>query len=78
MSLAKAAVVGLIAGICCGLVPMALGVWKGRQVLGVVALVVCALCGAFLGLLLAVPVAIVFSLAIVLIPRERRMRATAA
>jgi hypothetical protein len=74
---ARAAIAGLVAGILCGLVPLALGVWKDRAALGVVGLVVTAGCGALLGILLAIPVAIVFALAIVLIPRER-MRATHA
>jgi hypothetical protein len=69
------ALVGLVAGIVCGLIPLAAGLIKHRMTLGVVGLVVSALCGALLGILLALPVAIVFTLAIVLM-RPERARAT--
>jgi hypothetical protein len=62
---------GLIAGIVCGLVPLIAGYVKGRLQLGIIGFVVTALSGLVLGLLLAVPVAIVFTLFIVLSGRER-------
>jgi len=56
---------GLVAGLLCGLVPFFVGKNKGQQDLGTVALLVCAVCGMILGILLAVPVAIVFTVVIV-------------
>jgi hypothetical protein len=51
---------GGIAGAFCGAVAYSVAAWKKRQGLGAAALVVCTLCGLVLGLLLAVPVALVF------------------
>jgi ABC-type phosphate/phosphonate transport system permease subunit len=52
---------GLLAGICCGLVPMTMAINKNKTNLAMTALFVCAFCGTILGLLLAVPVAFIFS-----------------
>ena len=65
------ALVGFIAGLLVGLVPLVSGFVKGRRNLGIIGLVACAVAGAFLGLLLAIPVAIVFTLFIFLSKRER-------
>src|SRR5438046_2214083 len=51
---------GTIAGAVCGLIAYAVAAWKKRQGLGIAALITCSLCGTVLGLLLAVPVAVVF------------------
>ncbi|HME57934.1 MAG TPA: zinc ribbon domain-containing protein [Terracidiphilus sp.] len=56
---------GLVAGFLCGLVPFFVGKNKGQQDLGTVALLVCAACGMVLGILLALPAAIVFTIVIV-------------
>jgi hypothetical protein len=56
---------GLIAGLLCGLFPFALAKSRGRLGFGVAALFVCIICGGILGLLLAGPVAAVFSFVIV-------------
>jgi hypothetical protein len=77
MDAGRLALIGLVAGIVCGLIPLAAGLIKHRIALGVIGLVVCAACGAILGILLALPVAIVFTLAIVLM-RPERARATTA
>jgi hypothetical protein len=47
------------------------GFVRGRAALGVVGLVVSAIGGLILGLILALPIAVVFTLAIVLYGRER-------
>jgi hypothetical protein len=77
MDLGDAILIGLIAGIVCGLIPLAAGLWKGRPQLAWIGLVASALSGAVLGILLALPVAIVFTLAIFLM-RGERARATTA
>ena len=78
MSIGEMALAGLIAGIVVGLLPLGIGFWKDRVALGVVGFVASALSGIVLGLLLAIPVAVVFTLAIVLMRPERRTRATHA
>ena len=70
MDLETAIVAGLIAGIVVGLIPLGAGFFKDRRALGLVGFVSSALSGAILGLLLALPVAIVFTLAIFLMRRE--------
>jgi hypothetical protein len=49
----------------CGLLPLIIGMRKGQQGLGLTGFVVCVLCGLVLGVLLAAPAAIVFTLIIV-------------
>ena len=53
---------GLLAGTVCGLVPLAVGRWKRRVTLGVWALLFCMFSGGILGVILAVPVALIFSM----------------
>lgn len=74
MDVGKAALIGLIAGLVCGLIPLGSGFYKDRVSLGVIGFVASAIAGAVLGLLLAIPVAIVFTLAIFLMRGERRPR----
>jgi hypothetical protein len=72
--LLMAIVAGLLAGFACGILPLGIGIWKGRIGWGVAALIACAIGGAGLGLLLAVPVALLFCFIIVALgdPRESR------
>jgi hypothetical protein len=56
---------GFVAGSLCGLVPFFMGRRKGQQDLATIALLVCAFCGMILGILLALPAAIVFTIVIV-------------
>lgn len=51
---------GLIAGSLCGLIPLNAGLKNGKQTLAYVGLVSRIICGAILGLLLALPVALIF------------------
>ena len=57
---------GLVAGSLCGLVPFSLAKKRGRKGLGIAALITCAASGVILGLLLALPVAASFSVAIII------------
>jgi hypothetical protein len=59
---------GFIVGVLCGLVPLIVGIVKKRPVLGVVGFVSCVPCGLLLGLLLAGPVAAVFTIIIAVQP----------
>ncbi len=60
---------GLIAGCLCGLIPLALAQWKGRLPVGIAAWLSCLICGGILGLLLAGPVALIFSTVILALGR---------
>ena len=60
MGLEQSILFGFIAGVVCGLAPPIFGAMRARMALGVGGFVACAAAGAVLGLLLAVPVAIVF------------------
>ena len=71
MDVGDALLVGFIVGVVCGLAPLISGFLTGRVGLGVAGLVVTAISGALLGLLLAVPVAIVFTLAVWFMRPER-------
>jgi hypothetical protein len=51
-------------GSLCGLLPLIFGMRKGQQSLGLAGFVVCVFCGLVLGVLLALPAAIVFTLII--------------
>jgi hypothetical protein len=53
--------IGLVAGILVGLLPLFLGRKRQQKKLGGVALLSCAVSGAAMGLLLALPVALVFT-----------------
>jgi hypothetical protein len=55
---------GLGVGLFAGLTPFLLGKRKGQQNLAIVALLVSGFCGLVLGILLALPVAIVFTVVI--------------
>ncbi len=70
MDVATAAVVGLIVGAIAGLAPLIAGYFRSRLALGVIGFVASVVGGAILGLLLAVPVALVFTLVILLVRRE--------
>jgi hypothetical protein len=59
-----ALVAGLVAGIVCGLLPLLTRLIKDRRQLAIVGFVVTAVSGLILGLILAVPVALGFTLAI--------------
>jgi len=59
-----AIIAGGIAGAVCGLLPFFLGRSRGRAGLGVGGLVACVLSGFVLGLLAAVPMAIIFTVVI--------------
>jgi len=61
---------GLLAGALCGLIPYGVGKWMGRASLGVTGFIICVICGAILGVILAGPVAVVFSLAILILGRR--------
>jgi len=77
MDVGDAILIGLIVGIVLGLIPLAVGLWKGRTQLAWIGFVATAISGALLGLLLAVPVAIIFTIAIFMTARDRRTTTTA-
>jgi len=64
----------LFAGAICGLIPYGVGKWMGRVSLGVAGLITSVICGAILGVILAGPVAVVFSLAILILGRPTASR----
>jgi len=66
---------GLIAGGICGAIAYAVAAWKKRQALGIVAFIICTLCGPILGLLLAGPVAVIF-IVVTLIAGEPESKTT--
>ena len=72
MDAGRAALIGLIVGTVIGLIPFGSGFYKDRVALGAIGLVASAISGAILGLLLAIPVALVFTLAIFLMRGEGR------
>lgn len=55
---------GAIAGALCGLAPLLVGNSRGQQQLGLIGFISCVVAGLLLGLLLAVPVALVFTIVI--------------
>ncbi len=55
---------GLVVGLLCGLLPFFLARSRSRPTLGLVSLICCTVAGLILGLILAVPTSIVFSIAI--------------
>ena len=54
-------VLGTLAGILCGLIPWIIGTKKDKASPGLVGFFACALSGGVLGLMLALPVAAVFT-----------------
>jgi hypothetical protein len=54
----------VIIGLICGLVPLIFGLKKGQQTMAIIAMFACVISGAFLGALLAIPVAAVFTIVI--------------
>ena len=65
MDVGEAAVAGGIVGVVCGLIPFITGLVRGDTTLAIGGLVACILGGVVLGLLLAVPLAILFTVLIV-------------
>ncbi len=67
---------GALSGIICGLLPFFLSLKRRRPLLGLAALTVCTTCGVIFGAILAFPVAVSFSAAILLTKRRflRRRR----
>ncbi len=55
------AVFGMFWGILCGIGPMVIAINRKQEALGFLSLAACAASGAVLGLLLAIPVALVLS-----------------
>lgn len=61
-----AAMMGMIAGLLCSLAPLIAAVNKGKETFGVVSVIVCALCGAAGGVILALPISLaLFAVALV-------------
>ena len=52
---------GALAGLACGVLPLVIGRIKGKTILAVLALFLCVASGLVLGIILALPVAIAFS-----------------
>lgn len=57
---------GFLVGGLCGIAPLIAGSAKNQQTLGYVGLATCVVSGLILGLILAAPVALVFTLVILL------------
>ena len=61
----QAAFVGMFAGIVCGIAPLIAALRKNRETLAVTSILICALCGALGGVILATPVSLMlFALAL--------------
>ena len=63
-------ILGSVAGLVCGLIPLALAKTRNLKVFGFVALLGCILSGIILGVILALPVAIAFCGLIFLVPGD--------
>jgi len=63
---------GLFAGLVCGALPLYVAEKRGRKGLGAFALVICVLSGMFLGCLLALPIALMFTFFFLAIGRSDR------
>lgn len=61
MDFLQTIIVGGLAGIIVGLIPYFIGKNKDQIKIATQALIVCGICGIFLGLLLAVPVALIYT-----------------
>jgi len=61
---------GFVVGLLCGLVPFFVGRKKDRASLGVAGLIACVVSGLILGIILALPVAIIFTAVIVVSARK--------
>jgi predicted lipid-binding transport protein (Tim44 family) len=66
---------GLVAGALCGLLPLLLGMKKQRRGLALASWISCVLSGLILGLLLAVPVASVFTVVILCLKKPEQQNA---
>jgi hypothetical protein len=64
MNLVATILGGLAAGLFCGLVPYVIGWQKEQRKQAIVALLVCGFCGVILGVWLALPAAIIFTILI--------------
>lgn len=69
----QALVIGAVVGTLCGLVPLIVGLVRNQVVLAVGGFVSCVVGGAVLGLILAIPLAAVFT--ILIVTRSRGQRA---
>ena len=58
-SIFDAALVGGLAGLVCGIAPLIVALKRQREVLGLMSLVLCGIAGMLLGVILAVPIALV-------------------
>lgn len=63
-------ILAIVIGIICGLIPLITGFIKKRTKLGVIGFISSVIGGAILGLLLALPVAIIFTVIIFLKKEE--------
>lgn len=61
MDFLQTVIVGGLAGIIAGLIPYFIGKNKDQIKMATQALIVCGICGIFLGLLLALPVALIYT-----------------
>jgi hypothetical protein len=60
---------GIVAGVICGILPYKVGKRRGLKKFAISGLIVCAVCGAFLGLLGAIPLSVIYTLVIVTIKK---------
>lgn len=65
---------GLVAGSLTGLIPFLIGLKKEETTLGIIAIITCSLSGLILGILLAIPVAIGFIVAILIKAKNSEMK----
>jgi len=61
---------GAVTGLLCGLVPLFLGLKRGKRRLGIIGFFVCLIGGAGAGLLLSIPALLIFTWLIVRKSRE--------
>ena len=59
----------LLVGALCGALPLCVGMRRGRTTLAVAAMITCGVAGLVLGVLLAAPTALVFTVVILALPR---------
>lgn len=65
---------GCVGGLLAGLIPLIVGLKKRQKVLAWVGFGICVVCGGVLGLLLALPVAIIFLIIILIRGRKQKKR----
>lgn len=63
--------VGGIAGLLIGLIPLFFGIYKKQKNIGIISLIICGISGGILGLILAIPMCILSCVIIYMISKNK-------